>query len=623
MIQLLALAISAAVVAALLTAWPAIWGFYPLQASSWRWVWEYNVAYGTMPPFLLWSLIGGMGTVLLSVVTIQALASRARARNVHGERDNKSLHGTAHWATKADVMRAGLLGGVGAVVGGLPSIAGTKVLCHDGPEHVLAFAPTRSGKGVSLVIPGLLRWTASALVLDIKGENWRLTSGFRAAMGQRIFKFDPTAAEGSTRINPLAEIRLGTDDEIADAQNVGAMVIDPEGKGLKDFWMKSGFAWVTAAILHALYRIRAEEGRVANLADVGELLSSPGRSLEDLIKDMVVYRHLYDGKPRSAVDRLVNGTAQEMLDRAGPERSGVHSSAMTELALYRDPIVAANISESDFRLSDLMNGDAPATLYLVVPPSDIDRLRPLLRVVMNLFLRRLLQNIGADGEPTYKHRLLLMLDEFTAIGKLEIFDRSLGFMGGYGLKAFIIVQDMAQIIGTYGRENGIVGNCHIQVAFAPNDIHTAKLLSDKCGVSTQVQVHRDQSRKALSLFGSVTERVQEVSRPLLTADECMRLRGAKKTRDGRITRAGDMLIFAAGQPPILGRQVLYFQDKKLLSASRMTPVGGELATLPEDTPDAAGASIDDGEENQALPASTAPSIADRIRAAAQTHQGDS
>ena len=226
-------------------------------------------------------------------------------------------------------------------------------LRHDGPEHAMAFAPTRSGKGVSLVVPTLLEWRESALVLDIKGENHALTAGWRASAGQRILKFDPISASGSARFNPLAEVRLGDDRAIADAQNVAAMIIDPDGKGLQDFWMKSGFAWLTAGILHVLHRERDRGGRAATLTDVARHLSAPGVGVE------------------------------AMLDHAPAERSGVHSSALTELDLYRDPVVARNIAGSDFSVDDLVNGDAPATLYLVVPPSDIDRLRPLMRVMLN------------------------------------------------------------------------------------------------------------------------------------------------------------------------------------------------------------------------------------------------
>ncbi len=601
MIQIVALITLAVVATATVFAWEAVWGFHALQADTWTWVVDYVKAYRQLPAFLVWTPFAALGAWGLLILIVQKIASRVGSRTLHGHRDDKSLHGTARWATKADLKAADLLRPTGAVVGGWPSLFGTKTLRHDGPEHVLTFAPTRSGKGVGLVLPTLLSWPASALVLDIKGENWRLTSGWRASIGQRILKFDPTAPGGSIRFNPLAEIRVGTDFEIADAQNVAAMIIDPEGKGLRDFWMKSGFAWLTAGILHVLYRMRADENRAASLRDVSMALSAPGDGIETMLADMIAYDHRADGASREAVNRLVHATAQEMKDRAPQERSGVHSSALTELALYRDPIIAANIDRSDFRLDDLMNGDRPASLYLIVPPSDIDRLRPLLRVILNLFMRRLMQNVGADGKPAYRRRLLVMLDEFTSIGKLEIFDRSLGFMGGYGLKAFLIVQDLAQITGTYGRENGIVGNCHVQIAYAPNDIATAKVLSDKCGVSTVVQVHRDHSRRALQILGNVTDRVQEVSRPLLTADECMRLKGAKKSaRDpSRIVRAGDMLVFVAGRPPILGRQPLYFQDRTLLARSKLAPVG--------DAPDGA---VDDRENVTAV-----PSAADRLRAA--------
>jgi type IV secretion system protein VirD4 len=575
MIQLVMVLLLAFVVAVTGFVWQTVWGFHPLEPSNWQWLVDYALAYHQLPPFVLGSLFAATGAFFALAGLVILVVTRIGSRNVHGKRDKESLHGSAQWATRADVVAADLLRPTGAVVGGWPSIFGTKTLRHDGPEHIMAFAPTRSGKGVGLVLPTLLSWPASALVLDIKGENWRLTSGWRASIGQRILKFDPTAETGSIRFNPLAEIRLGTDYEIADAQNIAAMIIDPEGKGLRDFWMKSGFAWLTAGILHFLYRMRLEEGRCASLRDVGLSMSAPGDGIETMLKAMLAFDHRHDGRERAAVDKLVHAAAQEMLDRAGNERSGVHSSALTELALYRDPIIAANIEESDFRLDDLMNGERPASLYLVVPPSDIDRLRPLLRVVLNLFMRRLMQNVGANGKAAYKHRLLVLLDEFTSIGKLEIFDRSLGFMGGYGLKAFLIVQDLAQIQGTYGRENGIVGNCHIQIAYAPNDIATAKVLSDKCGVTTVVQRHRDRNRRALQLLGNVTDRLNEVSRPLLTADECMRLKGAKKSRrdPSKIVRAGDMLVFVSGRPPILGRQPLYFQNKTLLARSLLSPAG--------------------------------------------------
>lgn len=616
MIAIVALLVLAGAALATGYAWETVWGFHALEPASWKWVWQYALAYRHPPVFLVWTTFAALGSALVLIIAAQLAFMRVGAQSVAGNRDSRSLHGTARWARKSDIEAADLFSPTGAVVGGLPSRLGTRMLRHDGPEHILGFAPTRSGKGVSLVLTTLLSWLHSVLVLDIKGENWRLTSGFRALLGQRILKFDPTAETGSIRFNPLAEVRIGTDFEIADAQNIAAMVIDPEGKGLRDFWMKSGFAWLTAGILHVLYKIRETEGRVASLPDVSMAMSAPGDGIEKMLKEMIAFEHRFEARSREAIDKIVHATAQEMLDRAPQERSGVHSSALTELSLYRDPIIAANVSTSDFRLSDLMNGEKPASLYIIVPPSDIDRLRPLLRVVMNLFMRRLMQNVAADGKPAYRHRLLVLLDEFTSIGKLEIFDRSLGFMGGYGLKCYLIVQDLAQIIGTYGRENGIIGNCHVQIAFAPNDIQTAKTLSDKTGISTVVQVRRDRSHKALALLGNVTDRVQETSRPLLTADECMRLKAAKKSRRDptKIVRAGDMLVFVAGRPPILGRQPLYFQNKTLLARSRIAPIAelpGSHVAVP-----AGSASIHDT-KNHPEPKAAASGVGDRIRTASK------
>nr|CAM74313.1 Conjugal transfer protein [Magnetospirillum gryphiswaldense MSR-1] len=592
----------ASAVFALFTVWQEFFAFHALQSDSWAWVWKYLQAYGHVPGFIQWGIFGATAGTIALILLIQAIAMRIGGQTRHGSYDEKNLHGSARWARKADVKEAGLLRKTGVVVGGWPKWRGAKTLRHDGPEHILTFAPTRSGKGVGLVLPTLLSWPSSVLVLDIKGENWRLTSGWRASQGQRILKFDPTAEEGSCHYNPLAEVRIGTGHEVADAQNIATMIIDPDGKGLADFWQKSGYAWLTGAILYTLYKIRRDENRIASLPDIDAVLTAVGEGLDSLLADMVSVE-----AGTEAATRLIQAAAQEMRDRAAQERSGVQSSSKVDLSLYRDPMIARNISGSDFRLDELMNSEAPLSLYIIIPPSDIDRLRPLLRIILNLFMRRLMQNVGADGRATHKHRLLLMLDEFTSIGKLEIFERSLAFMAGYGLKAFLIIQDLLQLQGTYGKENSIMGNCHIRIAYAPNDVTTAKTLSDMCGKATIVQTKRSRSRRALQVIGgNVTDNVSEVGRPLLTPDECMRLKAARKSRRDpeKIVEAGDMLVFSAGAPPILGRQLLYFFDKTLLARSRMAPVGTVEAANDESVP-------------QAEPPMPSP-ITARLRAAGQS-----
>lgn len=589
--------------------WQTVWGFHSLDQTHWQWLWDYFRAYRQLPAFFQWGTIAAAIAYLFGLMGVMALASRISAHTKHGGRDDKTLHGSAHWASARDVRKTGLLRKAGVTVGGWPGLLRTRTLRHDGPEHVLAFAPPRSGKGVGLVLPTLLSWPSSVIVLDIKGENWRLTSGWRKAQGQRILKFDPTA-EGGVRFNPLAEIRIDTDHQVADAQNIAVMIVDPDGKGLADFWAKSGYAWLTGTILYTLYKVRADEGRIASLPDLDWVLTAVDEGgVEGLFEDMLVFK-----TGSQAADDLIHAAAQEMKNRAAQERSGVQSSAKVDLSIYRDPIIARNISESDFRLSDLMNGDDPASLYLVVPPSDIDRLRPLLRVILNLFMRRLMQNVGADGQPAYRHKLLLMLDEFTSIGKLEIFERSLAFMAGYGIKAYLIIQDIKQLQKEYGRENSIMGNCHVRIAYAPNDVDTAKLLSAMCGKTTIVQNKRSVNKKPLALFGQVTDSVAESSRDLLTPDECMRLKGPEKTEDGlRITKAGDMLTFVAGSAPILGRQPLYFFDKNLLARSQLPPDGGRPAE--------AGAAIDEEEKTEAaLPPGHDPGCVSRPRMDRQEHR---
>jgi hypothetical protein len=201
-------------------------------------------------------------------------------------------------------------------------------LRHDGPEHVLCFAPTRSGKGVGLVIPTLLTWPGSAIVHDIKGENWQLTAGWRARFG-RVLLFDPTDPDSSA-YNPLLEVRRG-DTEVRDVQNVADILVDPEGAlERRNHWEKTSHSLLVGAILHVLY---AEPDKT--LAGVANFLSDPKRPIEATLQAMMRTAHLGD-RPHP----VVASAARELLNKSENERSGVLSTAISFLGLYRDPIVA-------------------------------------------------------------------------------------------------------------------------------------------------------------------------------------------------------------------------------------------------------------------------------------------
>jgi type IV secretion system protein VirD4 len=416
-----------------------------------------------------------------------------------------TTYGSARWALPREVARAGLFGEAGVFLGRLAG----RYLRHDGPEHVMAFAPTRSGKGVGLVVPTLLSWTGSAVIHDIKGENWQLTAGWRSRFSHCLL-FDPTDAR-SARYNPLLEVRRG-ECEVRDVQNIADILVDPEGAlERRNHWEKTSHSLLVGAILHVLY---AEQDKT--LARVAGFLSDPQRSFEATLRVMMKTRHLETG-----VHPVVAAAARELLNKSDNERSGVLSTAMSFLGLYRDPTVAAVTAACDWRIADLVEGDRPVSLYLVVPPSDISRTKPLVRLVLNQIGRRLTERLQIDRPD--KRRLLLMLDEFPALGRLDFFETALAFMAGYGIRAFLIAQSLNQIVKAYGENNSILDNCHVRVAFASNDERTARRISDALGTATEQRAMRNYAGHRLAPWlAHVMVSRQETSRPASAAADAGR-----------------------------------------------------------------------------------------------------
>ena len=241
-------------------------------------------------------------------------------------------------------------------------------------------------------------------------------------------------------------------------------------------------------------------------------------------------------------------------------------------------MVAANVASSDFAIRDLMHHDDPVSLYIVTQPSDKARLRPLVRVLLNMTVRLLADKMEfKDGRPVayYKHRLLLMLDEFPSLGKLPILQESLAFVAGYGIKCYLICQDISQLKSReqgYGADESITSNCHVQNAYPPNRLETAEHLSRLSGQATVVKEQITTSgKRTSSMLSQVSRTLQEVQRPLLTPDECLRMPGPRKNARGEIEHAGDMVVCVAGYPAIYGKQPLYFQDPVFRRRSAVAP----------------------------------------------------
>jgi type IV secretion system protein VirD4 len=497
---------------------------YPPFAFFWWWF-----VYDAYAPDIF---LEGAG-VVVSGVALAVSCAFAMAVWRSREAQAATTYGTARWAGTTDARAAGLLGEDGVVLGRLDD----RYLRHDGPEHVLCFAPTRSGKGVGLVVPSLLTWPGSVLVHDIKGENWTLTAGWRARFGPAI-KFDPTDP-ASSAYNPLAEVRLGA-REVRDVQNIADILVDPEGAlERRNHWEKTSHALLVGVILHVLY---VEPDKT--LAGVAAFLSDPRRPIKTTLRRMMTAQHRKDGP-----HPVVAAAARELLNKSENERSGVLSTAMSFLGLYRDPIVARATARCDWRIDDLVTGKRPVSLYLVVPPSDISRTKPLVRLILNQVGRRLTEDLEAGQK---RRRLLMMLDEFPALGRLDFFESALAFMAGYGIKAFLIAQSLNQIEKAYGVSNALLDNCHVRVAFAANDERTAKRISDTLGTATELRAMRNYAGHRLSPWlGHLMVSRQETARPLLTPGEVMQL------------PVDEALVLAAGCAPIRARKVRYYRDREL------------------------------------------------------------
>jgi type IV secretion system protein VirD4 len=469
------------------------------------------------------------GFALLGLLS--GLAAAVSVAKISGEETKvRTTLGSARWASKDDIERAGLLRNSGVILGMLPS---GEYLRHDGPEHVKVIAPTRAGKGAGLVIPTLLTWPGSTIVYDLKSENWDVTSGYRSRFSRTIY-FNPNDPN-SAHFNPLSEVRLGQ-FEVRDVQNIADMIVDPDGLGMTDHWAKTGHSLLVGTILHVLY---AEKDRT--LSGIANFLSNPERSLIQTLQIMMEAEHL-----EGMTHPVVAAAARDMLNKSENERSGVLSTAMSFLSLYRDPIIATNTCDSHFKVSDLMQSDEPVSLYLVIPPSDISRLRPLFRLIINQFCRRLTEEL----KPTRnKHRLLLLLDEFPALGRLDFFEHALGVIAGYGIKAMLVSQSLTQLDKTYGPRNSILDHTHVRVLFAPNTIETASVVSRMLGDKTETLTKKNYGGNRFAPWlGHVSVSDHEIARPLLTASEVMEL------------SENDELIFVAGRPPIRAKKIRYYLD---------------------------------------------------------------
>jgi type IV secretion system protein VirD4 len=440
-------------------------------------------------------------------------------------------------------------------------------LLRDGKNtHLFGFCPTRSGKGVGMVIPTALTWRHSIVMNDPKGEAYALTAGFRKACGQDIIKFEPACTDGTGACwNPLDEIRIFTLHDVADAQMIMTMACDPKGKGLDDYFDKAGYEFLTAVALHVRYT--SSEGSLGACAN---FLGDPNwDSDKQMYTEMMQATHDPEGKmgwtdslgAPSKTHPMIANAAKTMLNKEDKDRSGVLSTAKSLLSLYLDPIVANNTSRSDFLARDLMMGEKAVSLYFVVQPPDMERLTPLTRLFYAICIRRNaadMQFEGGRSKATYKHRLLMVIDEAMSLQKLPILQEALSYVAGYGIRMFFLVQDIVQVEELYGDKQSFDSGAETRIAYAPNKIETAEKLARMTGKTT---VSEEGASRSSGMWGfksgSVSLSNNKTARDLVTADEFMSL------------HTQDMIVFVKGQPPIYGRKSFFYENPTLLERSKI------------------------------------------------------
>ncbi len=480
--------------------------------------------------------VGPMVGVVVLIAYAVWMARKARIATTHG---------SARWASTEECRAAGLLNSEGVVLGVLPD---GRLLKDNSLEHVACIAPTRSGKGVGQVIPTLLSWPGSVLVHDMKGENWAITSAWRAKFSNVMY-FNPTDPRCSAHFNPFLEVR-DDENQIRDVQNIADQVVDPYGKGKESHWDRTADQFFLGAILHVLH---AEPDK--SLYGLSKFLSDPKRSFEATLKHMKAVPH-----DKGIAHERIASAAQAMLNKSEEERSGILSTALAFLGLYSDPIVARNTADSDFRIRDLMQAEHPMSLYIVVPDSDRLRLKPLIRMMMTMITQRLVEVLNPKEN---KHRLLMLIDEFPRLGKLPFFTDALAYLAGYNIKVMLVMQSKAQLDApdAHGPGNTAIESCKVRSVYSPQDPVTAQWISDALGPKTEVHQQTTYTGHRLAPWlGHVMVSDQESSRPLLDAAEICKL------------PADEMILLVAGFPPIRARRFRYYEHAEFAARANLPPL---------------------------------------------------
>jgi type IV secretion system protein VirD4 len=479
-------------------------------------------------------------SILIPNILFFILIVRFR-RKFHAMRpykDKEKVHGNARWATSADIKKANLRSKKGLILGKDED----GLLVSPGYQHALLFAPTGSGKGVGFVVPNMLFWDESMLVNDIKLENYDLGSGYRKKMGQKVFIWNPANPDGFTHCyNPLDFISHKAGQMVDDTQKIVKLLMPKQ-----DFWVNEARSFLCGLILYLI----ADPNKQQSFGEVVRLLRS-----DDVVYNLAVVLDTMG----DIIHPVAYMNIAAFLQKADKERSGVTSTANSELELWVNPLIDTATATSDFAISDFKK--EATTVFVGVTPDNIKRLQPLLQVFYQQATETLCHKLPAADEPL---GVLFIMDEFPSLGKMEQFMIGIAYFRGYHVRLFLIVQDTEQLKGTYEQSgmNSFLSNSTYRITFAANNVETAELISKLCGNKTVEQISQSKPKFLDFNPAARTQSVSETQRALLLPQEVIGL-----PRDEQI-----LLIEAS--PPIKTKKIKYYEDpffKKRLFPPLPTP----------------------------------------------------
>ena len=490
----------------------------------------------------------------------------------------RALHGDARFATRQEIAAAGLLGETGIVLGRL----GSRYLMLGGQQGVALAAPPRAGKGAGVVIPNALSWGGSMVCMDLKRENWTVTAGYRRAQGQACYLFEPFAEDGrSSRWNPLVYVSEDPAVRVSDLQRIAEMLF-PDPTNTDPFWSASARSLFLGIALY-LFETPSLPRTIGEALRQG--MASDEEGFAHHWKRLIEGRNA-NGHPLSAeCTRLIS----DVIDLAPLTASSIRKTFTSKLDLWLNPILDAATSGHDFDLRELRM--TPQSIYVAVNPEDLHRLRP----VLNLFFQ---QAIGLqtrelpEHNPKLKHQVLMMLDEFTALGRIPIIAESIAYLPGYNVRVVLVIQTPAQLREVYGPElaETMLKSLGARILFTPKDFADAREISDELG--NQTVKARSVSKPLWDFSNANGKRGRSVS-------ESDQRRALMLPQEVKELPAGSAIIFYEGLRPFLFQKIRYFLDpvlrKRVLSPPpRPDRLDVQPAPRIERTPRAAGGDVSTG-----------------------------